>query len=113
MRAIPSPMKALLGRGMLARCLLAVALLLGQQQATLHWLSHAIEATRAKAAQTPAADHCDECLALAGLGAGATSSAPSIPPGTATHALGATSVVVAANLAPRRSVQSRAPPIPG
>ncbi|HEY4065669.1 MAG TPA: hypothetical protein VGM74_02130 [Burkholderiaceae bacterium] len=108
MRAIPSSLKVLLGRG-----LLALALLLGQQQATLHWLSHAIEATQDKASQTPASDHCDECVALAGMGAAATSSAPIIPPSTARHALVAASAVAAATLAPRRGFQSRAPPILG
>jgi hypothetical protein len=106
MRAIPSSLNVLLGRG-----LLALALLLGQQQAALHWLSHAIEATQAKATHTPAADHCDECLALAGLGAAATSSASSLPPSTAQHALVAPSPTAAAALAPRRGFQSRAPPI--
>jgi hypothetical protein len=111
MRAIPSSLNVLLGRGLLARFALAVALLLGQQQATLHWLSHAIEATQAKAAQTPASDHCDECLALAGLGAAATSSAAFLVPSTAQHALVAPAPIADATLAPRRGFQSRAPPI--
>ena len=108
MRAIPSSLKVLLGRG-----LLALALLLGQQQATLHWLSHAIEATQDKATQTPANDHCDECVALAGLGAAAASSAPLLAPSTAQHALVGSVAVTAAALAPRRGLQSRGPPILG
>jgi hypothetical protein len=111
MRAIPSSLNVLLGRGLLARFVLAVALLLGQQQATLHWLSHAIEATQAKATHTPASDHCDECLALAGLGGAAAPAAPNLAPSAAQHALVAPSPIAAATLAPRRGFQSRAPPI--
>jgi hypothetical protein len=106
MRAIPSSLKTLLGRG-----LLALALLFGQQHAALHWLSHAVEATHAKAG-TPAADeHCDECLALAGLGAAAPSAAPSFPASVAQHALQAPPAVAVAPAALRLGFHSRAPPI--
>ena len=106
MRSSTSPLKILLGRG-----LLALALLFGQQHAALHWLSHAIEATHAKAG-TPAPDeHCDECLALAGLGAAAASAAPSLPVPIAQHALRSLPAAAIAPVALRLGFHSRAPPI--
>ena len=102
-----SPLKILLGRG-----LLALALLFGQQQAALHWLSHAIEATQAKASQKPApTEHCDECLALAGLGAGAPSATPALPASFAQHALVALRPAGPAPVELRLGFHSRAPPI--
>jgi hypothetical protein len=72
----PVPKKGLargLLRGFAARALLALAFLFAQQTASLHWLSHAIEATQAKAGKSaPVPDHCDECLTLGALGAGAS-----------------------------------------
>ena len=107
MRAIPSSLKTLLGRG-----LLALALLFAQQQAALHWLSHAVEATQAKASsKTAPAEHCDECLALAGFGAAATSSATALPASFAQHALVALPPVSVAPAVLRLAFQSRAPPI--
>ena len=68
MRQSPQPIQRLL-----ARALLALMLLLAQQTASLHWLSHAIDATHAKAAPgTAPSEHCDECLAIGALGAAAT-----------------------------------------
>ena len=101
-----SPLKTLLGRG-----LLALALLFGQQQAALHWLSHAIEATQAKASSSPPQEHCDECLALAGLGAGAASATPALPASFAQHALVALRPAGLAPVELRLGFQSRAPPI--
>jgi len=101
-----SPLKTLLGRG-----LLALALLFGQQQAALHWLSHAIEATHAKASQSTPAEHCDECLALAGLGAGAPSATPALPASFAQHALVALRPAGPAPVELRLGFHSRAPPI--
>ena len=101
-----SPLKTLLGRG-----LLALALLFGQQQAALHWLSHAIEATQARASQSAPADHCDECLALAGLGAGAPSATPVLPASFAQHALVAVRLASHAPVELWLGFQSRAPPI--
>jgi len=106
MRAIPSSLNTLLGRG-----LLALALLLGQQQAALHWLSHAIEATQAKATQTAPFEHCDECLALAGLGAAATSASVALPASFARHALVVLRPTAAACIALRLAFQPRAPPV--
>ena len=106
MRAIPSSLKTLLGRG-----LLALALLFAQQQAALHWLSHAVEATKASSKTTPA-EHCDECLALADIGAAATGSGvPALPASFARHALVALPPVSVAPAALRLAFHSRAPPI--
>jgi hypothetical protein len=106
MRAIPSSLKTLLGRG-----LLALALLFGQQHAALHWLSHAVEATHAKAGSPASDEHCDECLALAGLGAAAAGTAPALPASFAQHALYSLPAVASAPIAPRLAFHSRAPPI--
>ena len=101
-----SPLKILLGRG-----LLALALLFGQQHAALHWLSHAIEATQAKASQSAPSEHCDECLALAGLGAGAPSATPLLPASFAQPALVAWRPAGPASVELRLGFHSRAPPV--
>jgi hypothetical protein len=106
MHALPSSLKTLLGRG-----LLALALLLGQQHAALHWLSHAVEATQAKASKAAPLEHCDECLALAGLGAAATSAAPALPAFDAQHALTPQHPAVSASVQLRLGFHSRAPPV--
>jgi hypothetical protein len=109
MRALPSSLKVLLGRG-----LLALALLFSQQQAALHWLSHAVEATQAKAGKTaPAADHCDECLAFAGIGSAPPSAAGALPLATAQHALIAPRQRAVSPALLRLAFHSRAPPILG
>lgn len=106
MRAIPSSLKAVLSRS-----LLALALLFGQQHAALHWLSHAVEATQAKASHSTPSEHCDECLALAGLGAAATPTAVALPLAVAQHALVALPPVAVASVALRLGFHSRAPPV--
>ncbi|MEP7100468.1 MAG: hypothetical protein ABI781_08160 [Burkholderiales bacterium] len=98
-------------KNMLARAFLALAFLFAQQTASLHWLSHAIDATHAKAGKgAPAADHCDECLTLSALGAGAPSSSAALPTGSAQHALFASATPVASPAALRLAFRSRAPP---
>ena len=106
MRAIPSPLKTLFGRG-----LLALALLFAQQTAALHWLSHAVEATHAKAGLPTPLEHCDECVALAGLGAAAASTTPLLPTSFAQHALCAVPLATPSLAAARLAYRSRAPPI--
>jgi hypothetical protein len=106
MRALPKSLNILLGRG-----LLALVLLFGQQHAALHWLSHAVEATQAKAS-APATDlQCDDCLAVAGLGAAATASGPLLPEPFAQHALASPLPTADASAALRLAFRSRAPPI--
>ena len=56
-------------RRLLAHAVLGLMLLFGQQLSTRHWLSHAIEATHAKAGGTPAQTRCDECDGLVSFGA--------------------------------------------
>lgn len=115
MRSPPPLPKNGLARGLLrgfaARALLALAFLFAQQTASLHWLSHAIEATQAKAGKSaPVPDHCDECLTLGALGAGATSSSAKLPAPAAQHALLASATPVASKAALRLAFRSRAPP---
>jgi hypothetical protein len=107
MRSSRSPLKNLVARG-----LLALAFLFAQQTAALHWLSHAIEATHAKAgAGSAPADHCDECLTLGALGAAATGSTDTPPIAAGQHALLALPDAVPSPAALRLAFQSRAPPI--
>jgi hypothetical protein len=98
-----------------ARGVLALVFLLAQHTATLHWLSHAIEATHATVSKVsaPAADHCDECLALSALGAAATSGGVTLPSGAAHHALASAPAPAPSPTALRLAFQSRAPPILG
>jgi len=99
-------------KNMLARGLLALAFLFAQHTASLHWLSHAVDATQAKAGKSaPVPDHCDECLLLVALGAGATSDNTALPIPAAQHALLATVAPVASPAALRLAFDSRAPPV--
>ncbi|HZT55524.1 MAG TPA: hypothetical protein VFA35_04810 [Burkholderiaceae bacterium] len=98
-------------KNMLARGLLALAFLFAQQTASLHWLSHAVEATQHKNAKAPAADHCDECLALSALGAAAPAHAAALPFAAAQHAPLAAPIAAASQAALRLAFRSRAPPI--
>ena len=99
-------------KNLLARGLLALALLFAQQHAALHWLSHAIAATHAKASGGSAVpDHCDECLALSAFGAAATGTdTPLLPASIAHHALVALPPVAISPAPLRLAFQSRAPP---
>jgi len=102
-----TPLKNILARG-----LLALAFLFAQQTAPLHWLSHAIDATQAKAGKSaPLGDHCDECLTLSALGAGAIGSSALLPAPVAQHTLLATATPVDSPAAMRLAFRSRAPPI--
>lgn len=94
-----------------ARGLLALAFLFAQQTAALHWLSHAVEATQAKASNGAAPHHCDECLTVAALGAAAAAAGFTFPASAARLAPAITTPVAAAPAAPRPGVRARAPPI--
>ena len=103
---------AALLKNLLARGLLALALLFAQQHAALHWLSHAVAATHAKPSGGSAAgEHCDECLALSALGAAAPSTYAPPPADAAQHALVAATPVATRSAALRLAFHSRAPPI--
>lgn len=56
-------------RRLLAHAVLGLLLLFGQQYASRHWLSHAIEATHAKTQGAPADISCNVCDSLAAFGA--------------------------------------------
>ena len=101
-----------LARSLAARVLLALAFLLAQQTASLHWLSHAIEAAQAKASQSPSpTHHCDECVQLGALGTAlATGTSSALLPAAEPHALRLTFSVAAARAPPRLAFRSRAPP---
>jgi hypothetical protein len=103
-----------LSKNVIARTLLAVVFLLAQQTASLHWLSHAIDATHAKASATTTLlpDHCDECLTLGALGAAAPSQRAALPVGFALHALLAARAAAPSPAALQLAFRSRAPPIP-
>ena len=94
-----------------ARAVLALTLLFAQQTAALHWLSHAIEATSAKADSSPTpAHHCDECLTLSALGAAAAGGDNALPLAAAQHALLSTPLAMPSPAAPWLAFRSRAPP---
>ena len=97
-------------RTLLARGVLALLLVFAQQQATLHWLSHAVDAVAQKAKHGPN-DVCDECAALAAFDAMA---APAPLVLALPHA-GTTLVDVVEPVsiarAPRLAFRSRAPPV--
>jgi hypothetical protein len=107
MRSFGSGLKNIVGSSLLALAFLCV-----QQAAMLHWLSHSIEATRAKSGKAaPAVDQCDECLAFSAMGSAATSSdrVPVIEVGSPSLLLPAKQVASPAAL--RLAFRSRAPPI--
>jgi len=100
---------------LLARALLALVLVLAQQTASLHWLSHSIEATQGKGQHKPGDslhDPCDECLALGALGAAATGSDLPVVALPYRHALVALEAPASAPSQLALGFRSRAPPIP-
>lgn len=109
---IPSALKPALWRRCIGFGLLALLLLFAQQQATLHWLSHAIEATQGDAKQAPPPNHaCDECTALAALGGAMP--APAVAPLPALAAEHQRPIAFQALESPsplRLGYRSRAPP---
>jgi hypothetical protein len=96
----------------IARGMLALVFLFAQQTASLHWLSHAIDAAQAKAGQsTPPADHCDECLTLSAFGGAAPSADITLPVAAVGQVLHAPGVALHAPTALRLAFRSRAPPV--
>lgn len=96
---------------LLARGALALMLLFTQQQAALHWLGHAIDATHAKYGGPIPSDHCDECPSFSALGAGAISehAIPVVP--MPREALAPYTGVGSAQSALLLAFRSRAPPV--
>ena len=98
-------------KNILAHAVLALAFLFAQQTASLHWLSHSIDATHAKAGTgSIPSEHCDECLTLSALDATAASGSFSLSVVTAQPALTASPVATAAPTLLRLAFRSRAPP---
>jgi hypothetical protein len=103
-RPEPSSLRRLIGG-----CVLALLFLIVQQHASLHWLSHAIDAVHQKAA--PAGDACDECAGLSAFAAAAPSTTPVIPIVEPYHALPPAETVASIASALRLAFRSRAPPV--
>lgn len=97
-------------RTLLARGVLALLLVFAQQQATLHWLSHAVDSVAQKAKHGPN-DVCDECAALAAFGAMATPTALVLALPQGDNALVDVARPVSVARAPRLAFRSRAPPV--
>ena len=108
MRLLRHPLKKLFACG-----LLALALLISQRQAELHWLSHAIDAAHAKtgSALTPS-EYCGVCLAMDALGAGACAGPARAPaPCVSRHEAISRPFASPPSTALRLAFHSRAPPI--
>jgi len=97
-------------RTLLARGVLALLLVFAQQQATLHWLSHAVDSVAQKAKHGPN-DVCDECAALAAFGAMATPTPLVLALPHGDNALVDVARPVSVARAPRLAFRSRAPPV--
>ena len=97
-------------RTLLARSVLALLLVFAQQQATLHWLSHAVDSVAQKAKHGPN-DVCDECAALAAFGAMATPTPLVLALPHGDNALVDVARPVSVARAPRLAFRSRAPPV--
>jgi len=97
-------------RTLLARGVLALLLVFAQQQATLHWLSHAVDSVAQKAKHGPN-DVCDECAALAAFGAMATPTPLVLALPHGDNALVDVAQPVSVARAPRLAFRSRAPPV--
>ncbi len=97
-------------RTLLARGVLALLLVFAQQQATLHWLSHAVDSVAQKAKHGPT-DVGDGCAGLVAFGARAAPTSPplALPPSGGTLVDAAEPVSIAR--APRLAFRSRAPPV--
>lgn len=96
-------------RTLLARCALALLFVLAQQQATLHWLSHAVAAVSQKAHDTHH-DVCDECGALTAFGAMAVGAPLPLAMPSAEVGAVATTPALPLQRAPQLGFRSRAPP---
>jgi hypothetical protein len=98
----------------LTHAVLAVLLLFTQQQAVLHWLSHAVAAAsqHGKVAG-PQGEHCDECDALVPLAAALGSAPFQLVLAGSAHAAPEVRVEPGIAAAPALPYRSRAPPILG
>jgi hypothetical protein len=97
-------------RTLLARGVLALLLVFAQQQATLHWLSHAVDSVAQKAKHGPN-DVCDECAGLTAFGAMAAPTPPALPLPRDDSTLVDVVEPVSIARAPQLAFRSRAPPV--
>ena len=97
-------------RTLLARGVLALLLVFAQQQATLHWLSHAVESVAQKAKHGPN-DVCGECAGLVAFNAMAAPTAPALALLHGAHTLVDVAVPASIVRAPQLAFRSRAPPV--
>ena len=96
-------------RTLLARGALALLLVFAQQQATLHWLSHAVDSIAQKAKHGPN-DVCDECAGLVAFDAMAAPSPPALLLARGDDALVDVAEPASIARAPQLAFRSRAPP---
>ena len=100
-------------RTLLARGVLALLLVFAQQQATLHWLSHAIDSVAQnghKAKQAPT-DVCGECAGLIAFGAMAAPTPPALVLPCGDTPLVDVAEPASIARAPQLAFRSRAPPV--
>ena len=97
-------------RTLLARGALALLLVFAQQQATLHWLSHAIDSIAQKAKHGPS-DVCDECAGLVAFDAMAAPSPPALVLVRGDDTPIDVTRPASISRAPQLAFRSRAPPI--
>jgi hypothetical protein len=96
-------------RTLLARGVLALLLVFAQQQATLHWLSHAVDSVAQKAKHGPN-DVCEECAGLAAFNAMAAPAALALALPHGADALVEIVEPLSIARAPQLAFRSRAPP---
>lgn len=96
---------------LLMHALMALLLLFMQQQATLHWLSHAVDATHASVKHPLPAAGCDECVGMAAFGAAAPVTSLVLPAVPATHERAQAAQLASIATALRLAFRSRAPPV--
>ncbi|MDB5945099.1 MAG: hypothetical protein JWQ33_125 [Ramlibacter sp.] len=96
----------------LSGCLLAMLLVLAQQHAVLHWLSHAGADVAPHAKHAVQNDQCDQCVGLGSLGLGMAASGWLLLLSFAHHACPAVARPRSAPAELRLAYLSRAPPGP-
>lgn len=96
-------------RALLARCLLALLLVLAQQQALVHELQHAAEAPHSQPASA-LHDACLQCLSLAGTDGAAVPARVEVAALDPRHTEAAASRPAPRPRGPSLAYRSRAPP---
>jgi hypothetical protein len=105
MTRLPNPLRSLLARGVLA-----LLFVFAQQQATLHWMSHAVAEVTQKAKHAPN-EVCEDCGGLIAFGAMAVGAPlPLLLPRAEQVGLD-TTPALPLQRAPQLGFRSRAPPL--